>query len=85
MAKVWLQNQDVLKYLKHPVSKVGFRDANSPAIWPDDSFTARRIRDGDVTIVDPGGGATGATGDVGREPPTEEPPKVQPQKGAKGA
>jgi hypothetical protein len=86
VAKVWLKNQDVLKYLKHPVSKVGFRDANAYAIWPDDSFTARRIRDGDVTIEDPGAGATGATGatgDVSRESPTEL--RVQPQKGAKGA
>jgi hypothetical protein len=60
MAKVWLKNQNVLKYLKHPVSKTGFRDANAYAIWPDDSFTARRIRDGDVTIEDPGTGGEGA-------------------------
>jgi hypothetical protein len=57
MAKVWLKNQEVLKYLKHPVSKTGFRDANAYAVWPDDSFTARRIRDGDVTIEDPGAAA----------------------------
>ena len=32
MAKVWLKNQAVLKYLKHPVSKTGFRDASTMRI-----------------------------------------------------
>jgi len=29
----------------------GFR-AEGPADWPNDSFTARRIADGDVTVVE---------------------------------
>lgn len=48
--KVWPKNEQMRKLLKHP-NGTGFRDAGS-AEWPDDSFTARRIRDGDVTISD---------------------------------
>ena len=51
--KVFLKNEAVLKFLKHPVSKVGFRDMTSGVNWPEDSFTARRIRDGDVTTDEP--------------------------------
>ena len=51
--KVWAANEDMQKLLKHPISKVGFRDMNSPANWPDDAFTRRRIRDGDVTLEQP--------------------------------
>ncbi|HEY7420184.1 MAG TPA: hypothetical protein VH593_33715, partial [Ktedonobacteraceae bacterium] len=47
------KNEAVLKFLKHPVNKVGFRDMNTPVVWPDDSFTARRIRDGDVSADAP--------------------------------
>jgi len=53
MPKVYCKNEDVVKFLKHPVNKVGFRDMNTGAVWPDDSFTARRIRDGDVTTDAP--------------------------------
>lgn len=49
--KVFPKNDQVRKLLKHPVAK-GFR-AEGPAEWPDDSFTARRIADGDVTTEDP--------------------------------
>jgi hypothetical protein len=36
------------KLLKHPINKQGFRDVNTPAEWPADQFTTRRIADGDV-------------------------------------
>jgi|SoiMetStandDraft_5_1073268.scaffolds.fasta_scaffold212023_2 hypothetical protein len=48
--KVLPKNDQVRKLLKHPVAK-GFR-AEGPADWPNDSFTARRIADGDVTVVE---------------------------------
>jgi hypothetical protein len=43
------KNDEMRKLLKHP-SGVGFRE-KGPANWPNDSFTARRVRDGDITIV----------------------------------
>ncbi len=49
--KVWPKNDDVRKILKHP-NGVGFRE-HGPIDWPDDSFTHRRIRDGDVLTEDP--------------------------------
>jgi hypothetical protein len=48
MPRVYAANEQMVKYLKHPTNKVGFRDMSTPANWPDDTFTKRRIRDGDV-------------------------------------
>jgi hypothetical protein len=42
---------DYRKYLKHVPTGLGF-PAEGPATWPDDRFTARRIADGSVTIVE---------------------------------
>lgn len=50
--KVLPANEDMLRLLRHPVKKVGFTNMTSPVTWPDDAFTKRRIRDGDVTVVD---------------------------------
>jgi hypothetical protein len=52
MVQVRAKNAEMAKLLKHPISKVGFVDANQPAYWPDDSFTARRVADGDVVLVE---------------------------------
>ena len=41
-------SDDVRRLVKHPKGG-GFR-ADGSAEWPNDSFTARRVRDGDVTI-----------------------------------
>ncbi len=49
--KVWPTNADARKNLRHPMS--GAFRAEGHMDWPDDSFTARRIADGDVTAVDP--------------------------------
>jgi hypothetical protein len=46
--KVTPKNDEIRKILRHP-SAGGFRK-EGPAEWPDDSYTARRIRDGDVTV-----------------------------------
>jgi len=53
---VWPKNDEMRKVLVHPSGNIAFRE-EGPADWPDDSFTHRRIEDGDVTIkevhVDP--------------------------------
>jgi hypothetical protein len=46
--KVYAKNEEMAKLLKHPINKQGFRDVNTPAEWPADQFTTRRIEDGDV-------------------------------------
>lgn len=52
MPKVYAKNADMVRLLKHPTAG-GFRDLETPAEWPDDSFTFRRIRDGDVSEEEP--------------------------------
>jgi hypothetical protein len=48
MVKVVPKNDTIRKQIKHPVAGA-FRGQGSMD-WPDDSFTARRIKDGDVTV-----------------------------------
>ena len=48
MVKVVPKNDDIRKLLKHPTA--GALRAEGSSDWPDDSFTARRVADGDVTI-----------------------------------
>jgi hypothetical protein len=50
--KVFPKNDDIRRVMAHPTA--GKFRAEGPAEWPDDSFTHRRIRDGDVTLE--GGG-----------------------------
>lgn len=59
--KVWPKNDDMRKILKHGV--IAF-PAEGPADWPDDTFTHRRIMDGDVTVEEPKKAA--AKPDVGK-------------------
>lgn len=51
MVKVLPKNDDMRRLLRHPSNNVAFQ-AEGPMDWPDDSFTFRRIRDGDVTVVE---------------------------------
>lgn len=51
MVKVLPKNDVMRRLLKHPSNNVAFQ-AEGSADWPDDSFTHRRIADGDVTIVE---------------------------------
>ena len=46
MVRVLPKNETIRKLLKHPVG--GAFRAEGPAEWPSDSFTARRIADGDI-------------------------------------
>ena len=43
-------NDHIRKILRHPRAG-GFRSSGS-IMWPDDTFTRRRIRDGDVKLVE---------------------------------
>jgi hypothetical protein len=45
--KVFPKNDDIRRVLFHPTA--GKFRAEGSAEWPDDSFTNRRIRDGDIT------------------------------------
>jgi hypothetical protein len=48
--KVKARDELIAKAIKHP-SGIKF-SADGTAHWPDDSFTRRRIRDGDITVVE---------------------------------
>jgi hypothetical protein len=48
--RVRAKNDDIRKILKHPIGGA-FRE-DGTAEWPDDSYTFRRITDGDVTSED---------------------------------
>lgn len=39
------------KIMRHPLSNSVFADEHGTASWPNDQFTQRRIRDGDVELV----------------------------------
>lgn len=71
--KVWPKNDDVRRLITHPHGNIAFR-AEGPSDWPDDSFTHRRIADGDVTTEDPGQ----QQGEEPRVAPTEGPDKNAP-------
>jgi hypothetical protein len=45
--QVFPKNDDVRRVLYHP--SAGHFRAEGPADWPDDAFTNRRIKDGDIT------------------------------------
>ncbi len=47
--RVFAKNDVVKRLITHPQGNLAFREDGS-AEWPDDSFTHRRIMDGDVTI-----------------------------------
>ena len=51
MVRVLPKNDSIRKLIKHPVGGP-FRGEGSSE-WPNDSFTARRIADGDVTVEVP--------------------------------
>jgi hypothetical protein len=51
--KVWPKNDEIRRVIYHPTGNIHF-PAEGPSDWPEDQYTARRIRDGDVTASDPG-------------------------------
>jgi len=52
MVKVLPANEQMMKILKHGVTHVGFTSMDQPVDWPEDTFTHRRVRDGDVKLAD---------------------------------
>ena len=50
MTTVWPKNEAVRAVLRH-TNGIGFASTGS-ASWPDDPFTRRRIRDGDVVLTE---------------------------------
>jgi hypothetical protein len=44
--QVFPKNEDVRRVLAHPLA--GKFRADGPADWPDDTFTSRRMKDGDI-------------------------------------
>lgn len=55
--KIWPRDDTIRKTLKHPTGG-GFREGMStPAEWPRDQFTTRRIQDGSVVLQQPTGSA----------------------------
>jgi len=47
--KVQAKDDNIRKIIKHPVAGA-FRE-DGTADWPDDTYTHRRINDGDVTVI----------------------------------
>jgi hypothetical protein len=66
--KVFPKNDDIRRVLAHPTA--GKFRAEGLVDWPDDSFTQRRIRDGDITPE--GGGDPQMTKHEGGDPQKQE-------------
>jgi len=49
---VWPKNEILRNILKHPVAG-GFIPPDGPGDWPNDSFTHRLVRDGDLLTKAP--------------------------------
>lgn len=62
--KVKARDEMIAKHIYHPRGMFRFDD-EGVATWPDDQFTARRLRDGDITLVEP------------RKKRAEDPPRRQ--------
>jgi hypothetical protein len=73
VVRVVPKNDQIRKYLKHGITKVGFL-AEGSAEWPNDAFTKRRIRDGDVTVEQ-----REAPREARREEHREQPREQRPQ------
>lgn len=54
--KVKAKNETIQKQEKHPTGG-GFR-SDGTAEWPDDTYTFRRLQDGDITVADAGAAPT---------------------------
>lgn len=52
--KVWPRTEELRKVLRHPTTGK-FRFPEGPEDWPNDSFTFRLVRDGDLLTEDPAG------------------------------
>jgi hypothetical protein len=69
VVRVIPKNEAIRKGLRHWPSRVGFPKEGS-AEWPFDTFTKRRIKDGDVTIEKPEDREAGESKNRRIAPPT---------------
>jgi len=44
---VWPRDEKIIKVMRHPTG-LSFRSIDHGMAWPNDQFTMRRIRDGDI-------------------------------------
>jgi hypothetical protein len=51
--RVLPRDETIRKYIKHWPTRIAFPESGSVE-WPNDRFTQRRIRDGDVTVEEAG-------------------------------
>jgi hypothetical protein len=53
--RVWPANESVRKVIFHPAGKIRFAETLEESVeWPYDTFTRRRIADGDILLEGPG-------------------------------
>jgi hypothetical protein len=73
VVRVVPRTADLRKYLRHPLTKVGFL-AEGSSEWPNDQFTRRRIKDGDVRVerAEPGPQQSAIEPSGAKAPSTEE-------------
>jgi hypothetical protein len=71
--KVWPRTEAIRKVLNHP-SAGAFRP-EGPADWPKDTFTVRRIRDGDLLTSSPEQQKSKTTRDVSPASSPDQPSK----------
>ena len=50
VVRVLPRDEDIRRVMRHGVTRVGFPTSGGSAEWPNDTFTKRRIKDGDVTV-----------------------------------
>jgi hypothetical protein len=67
--RVFAKDEKLAKVLKHPMG--GRFGEDGSAMWPRDSYTMRRLRDGDITTEDP------STREESQQQQQEEPPKSE--------
>jgi hypothetical protein len=73
--RVRAATEDIRRTMRHGVTKVGFLpDIGMSVEWPNDSFTKRRIRDGDVIVEEASEAKpmTAAKADRRAKPPAQE-------------
>jgi len=62
--RVYALKEHVKRSIWHPIGHMKF-NANGVADWPNDQFTRRRLRDGDISLTPPTKSLT---------PPPQQPP-----------
>jgi len=80
--KVWPKNDAIKSSLKHVPTGKGFGD-DGTGDWPEDNFTHRRIRDGDLLTQAPGQPPRPQQPTPAPQPAPPTPPPPQPSESKK--